>query len=650
MEVTKQALEIRDRGDTLPANDNLVMAWAREVATGAPVYIFELDASRNGMRCGCECPNCAAPLTAVNAGKRLFRRRPHFRHPPGAQRTECALLTARAAALRTLLEDGRLQLPTRRVSARFTGLSGTVYEASRDHPGESVRLQHFDFVDRTRALLTLQDGRQIVVDLTGSTSGSNLPSIYIDISDPALAALAPSELREHLSLMPDVLCWSSHWADDQLRSAATTLAKEGAVDHIDWPTSDLELLDGLPAGYQRETLLHLEVKNIIASAGHLATPDWRPTTAQSGTGSMWYRGRVLTTKDARVEARIGRIVPDVVCTAWAESGPRFEPLMIEVTVTHGINSEKDARIRATGNACLEVDLAAAGGGCITRAQLRDEVVNGLSLKRWIYVPPTGLEQEFGAALAFAPSITHSPVRRVNDLRPSAVPYAMSALRPVALSLLEAARSLFAESVEPAPTRERMLRIKVDKLASRVAEYGYPEVLEEGFLAPWGMLHRLIAIHDVSSHAMRRNIVTVPSAGVLRDIRESPGGKDGNSDASIYLIAVKTYKPRMSPEEQMAWDLWADQVRAAVVAGDTRYFRDPRLDRLLSELFPEMAVSLSKAGGKKAQAIPAHAPVRPYLASEGESPWLKGRAYAEWKRSNPEAARAWEAQTKDRALK
>ena len=79
---------------------DLVQAWARDARTGQAIHIGELDSNRQGSRCGCECPNCELPLVAVNAAKREYRRRPHFRHPEGAKREECDLLALRAAALR----------------------------------------------------------------------------------------------------------------------------------------------------------------------------------------------------------------------------------------------------------------------------------------------------------------------------------------------------------------------------------------------------------------------------------------------------------------------------------------------------------------------------------------------------------------------
>ena len=56
----------------------LVQAWARDITTGEPRHILELGTERRGARSGCECPSCGLPLTAVNAAKTEFVKRPHF--------------------------------------------------------------------------------------------------------------------------------------------------------------------------------------------------------------------------------------------------------------------------------------------------------------------------------------------------------------------------------------------------------------------------------------------------------------------------------------------------------------------------------------------------------------------------------------------
>jgi hypothetical protein len=137
----------------------LVMAWARDIETGEPRYIGEIDADHRGKLCGCECPSCRLPLTAVNAAKEKVVRRPHFRHPEGAERDECVVLAARAAAMRLLAEEGVIHLPRRRMSASAEGLSGALHEAWFEVPTQRVRVASIDFRDQTYAVLTLDDGR-----------------------------------------------------------------------------------------------------------------------------------------------------------------------------------------------------------------------------------------------------------------------------------------------------------------------------------------------------------------------------------------------------------------------------------------------------------------------------------------------------------
>ena len=105
----------------------LVMAWPRDIETGEPRYIGEIDAEHRGGKCGRECQSWRLPLIAVNAAKDKVVRRPHFRYPEGAQRDECAILAARAAAMRLLVEEGVIELPRRRMSATAEGLSGAIH-------------------------------------------------------------------------------------------------------------------------------------------------------------------------------------------------------------------------------------------------------------------------------------------------------------------------------------------------------------------------------------------------------------------------------------------------------------------------------------------------------------------------------------------
>lgn len=204
---------------------DLVMAWARDAQTGEPRYILELDEHHRGAKCGCAGPSCALPVTAVNAAKTEFVKRPHFRHPEGADGQGCLVLAARAAALRQMQESGWIDLLRRRVTTKLIGLSGRYHEAWVDAPAQRVHISQVKYRDRATAVFTLADGKQLLVDPTGTAgqledggqAGDGLlPTIYLGIDDPALAAMSPDELRKRLKLIPTELCWLSHWDDAEL--------------------------------------------------------------------------------------------------------------------------------------------------------------------------------------------------------------------------------------------------------------------------------------------------------------------------------------------------------------------------------------------------------------------------------------------------
>lgn len=257
-------LVVTDAPDARQALADLVMAWARDSVTGEPRYILELDADHRGGKCGCECPSCGKPLVAVNAAKAEFLRRPHFRHPDGAPRDECLVLAARAAALRQLHEDGWLDLPRRRMSARVAGLSGEFHEAWVELAPVRIHISQIDYRDRATAVVTLDDGRQLRVDLTGTPGihdhatpdGQITPTVYLAISDPELAALTPDELRRRARLQPIEMCWAAHWDDPELLRRAEAAARGRAHFYFDDVPDGLVLPEGLDPTLRRETVLH----------------------------------------------------------------------------------------------------------------------------------------------------------------------------------------------------------------------------------------------------------------------------------------------------------------------------------------------------------------------------------------------------------
>lgn len=372
---------------------DLVLAWARDAHTGQAIHISELGAGRQGSRCGCECPNCGLPLVAVNAAKRVYRKRPHFRHPEGAKRDECDLLAMRAAALRLWCEQGLMDLPRRRRSGSIVGLSGDLHQAWAEVPPVQVRIIDHIFVDRTTALLTLDDGRQLRVQLIAkfdTSADDMMPTIQVQLADRSLVQLAPEELRQRLTLLPEsALAWCSHWDDGRLQAQAEDLACKLADEHLDrWPAG----LAPQPGPTTRETLLHLEVKNIIARFGwfvapaHVLTEQSQQATASRPLEVNWrFLEQRLELRDVAVEQRTGNVIPDIICGATDTGGQDLGPLMIEVTVSNPLDEERVRRLRATGNACIEIDLSATGGR-ISREDLQQVVLRSTAIKRWIFFP------------------------------------------------------------------------------------------------------------------------------------------------------------------------------------------------------------------------------------------------------------------------
>jgi hypothetical protein len=393
-------LVVTNGADARQTLADLVMAWARDAVTGEPRYILELDADHRGAKCGCECPSCGKPLTAVNAAKTEFLRRPHFRHPEGAQRNECLVLAARAAALRQLHEDGWLELPRRRMSARVAGLSGEFHEAWVEMPPVRIRISQVDYRDRATAVITADDGRQLRVELTGTpgmggqltVDGQLVPTIYLAIDDPGLAALGPEELRRRVRLVPNNLCWHVHWDDAGLLAQAEAAARERAHFYFDDVPPWLDLPEGMDPTLRRETVLHHEVKRILEEVSRVVVPEVSVEVVVPGADGRPLHGRaVVEEEDLRLanvelETRHGRLVPDIICETFDSKGnARHLPLLIEVTVTNPVDEERLVRIRAAGDAALEIDLSLAGGR-VNRNELKWLVVDEVVTKRWLFNP------------------------------------------------------------------------------------------------------------------------------------------------------------------------------------------------------------------------------------------------------------------------
>lgn len=656
----------RTTGDD--AAGNLVMAWARDKATGEPRYIGELALSQGGKRCSCKCLSCGLDLIAVNAGKLTYRRRPHFRHPEGAEKDSCLILSARAAALEAFRKEGFLELPLRGLRYRAVGLSGHYYDAWVEAPAERVRVREFAFNDLVSGVLTLDDGRRLRVELIGSIRANEsmvpsistlTPTIRLVVDDPRIAAMPPDEIRKRLHLLVEAGTWCSHWIDEKLRQDAEAKAFELARTGLDWPDEGLVFAEELSPAVKRETLLHLKAKEILERAKRIALPELyvdaeclRHIGSTALTKHFTLPGKVVDLEAVELERSMGRIRPDVMATSIATPDWPASRILIEITVTNAITDERLARIEAQNLPTLEIDISRMGGR-VTEIEFERLVVEEVAGKRWLHHPrlveeKVRIERELAEAVG-----EMNRFARRQDVRRTSRAALME-------TPIEKWRDLFLEAVlvyvtvcEQDPYNENAEALSFNRLAKcaeGLAAYGYlsdhDRQLRDMELVR--ILKRILSIKLDRSVGYKLGTSWQVINAILQDQAQAAKWH------TLYLIAIKCYQPTLTIEQAAKVEGWRGRVWESLKSSEDAYQRSRRLDRFLSLLFPEMASRLQKPlvpadslvdrqslGGISNQRLN-------HCSAPGESfpnpadPWLRGHDYEKWKLQHPEEAKAWEA--------
>jgi hypothetical protein len=549
---------------------------------------LELGVAERGDKCNCECISCAMPLQAVNAAKAAIEIevRPHFRHPKGAPKHSCAVLTARAAILQSFFADGTIMLPKLRRSGRVEGLSGEYHEAWVEKPREPATIASVDFQDGVTALLTLDDGRTLLVEVVGSGSGGEngtlTPTIEIVVDDPAIAALPPDEIRNRLEPLLEAGCWRGHWDDKKLTEQATAAARQQAIDALDWDTGEM---GDLPAGARRETLLHYIVKEILAQRRRIRLPSLTVRAERSvNTGTV---GRsadipisIATLQSVVLERRLGRIVPDVLATS--ESG---RMLLVEVTVTNKITNERLERIRAEGIAAVEIDIGRMGGR-VTRAELEKLVIDEVAGKRWLYHPDaeamqTKLLREIDEEISAEAERRERTSLASTDVEEWADEYLK------AIDRAAEARVRIEQGYADDGTYQYYME-EANKAAKGLSAHGFPEALDsELYRDSPNIIERILSIkfdrgigYDVGTGWQAINAI----------LQDGPARRQRHT---LYLMAIRVFKPKLKPHQHARIETWRGDVWNSLVLGEVMFVRSQRYDRLLGLLFPEMAELLAK---------------------------------------------------------
>lgn len=623
---------------------DLVMAWARDEETGEPRYIMELGADRRGSKSRCVCPSCLAPLTAVNAAKTEFIRRPHFRHPHGTEKQSCSIVAARFALLKEVQTDGWLQLPQLRRKVTAVGLSGYTYETWVSAAPQRVRVADIDFQDHTRAVLTLDDGRRIRVLLTGSATVSStdevLACLTLSIDDPLASSLPPEELRKRLTLLPDWLCWQSHWEDAALEAQALSQLEEEMVDAIDGPPPGLDL-SAIPRELHRETVLHYLAKQVLGEAGTIRVPTiHHEVSKRVGPDEVvtrtWYKPETTyTLTNIKLECRLGNVVPDIVCEATDGVGNVLKRLSIEITVTNPIDEERKTRLREEGALALELDLSRTGGR-LRKAEFRDMLVREVSFKSWICNPEAlaaleelqhEVDEEVQSRVAKAEAVRKLRAEALS-MDPSEIgrQYVVAMTRYLEQQdLLDAGEpSALVETVEAA-------RVETMRLADMLGFHGYfgKTGLTKGQAVR--VLSRFLSLkHD-------RGIGFKYATGfeVLNSIWQL---RDRNrQDIPMYMGAARHWKIRLGENQAHTVQSWRYRIIESLKAGEATYLRSNQNDRLLTLIFPELAEVLKTTTGEALQSRFVPHAARP-VSRDG---FYTGDELERWLQDHPDLAPAWE---------
>jgi len=590
------------------------LAWAMDSKTRKLRYILELRPEENGAACGCECISCGHPLQAVNAGKSVFQVRPHYRHEAGAETARCQTLSARAALLCSLKEGDWITLPRLKKAVTVQGLSGSTYEGWFEIEPALVQIASLRIVDTTIAEVVLDDGRRFEVVVTGvadsnlAANGSSfIPRIEIATDDPRLAAMDPDELRGLLVPAVQAGRWCSHWPAPELENEARLAATRAAIDALDWVDGDLPELLHLPVELRRESLLHREVKAILAEARRIQLPGWI-WTSESITSTNNKLMTVPTMKtvvplvSARLEKKLGRIIPDVI--AQLSDGSE---LLIEVTVTNTITAERKERISAVDLPTIEIDFSQMAG-TIHRDRLRTLVLEEVTGKHWLHQPESAqflMVPRSIDLLIYGDRQKGYPGRRRNTVQDSEPDESAGRYLYAVKELAHLDHVIDKDSVWDWEQDRQYAYNDVLTAADELTAHGFPEATDYRlFDDGHTVLHRVMSIESGKPVGYKYNTVWQVINTILTDV-----GAKSRSWHGLYLIAIQAYAPKLTAPQEVRIAKWRAEVRASIQAGEKQHLRDPRYDALLGLLFPKMRDGLTKPKAKLLDVVDAPTLVR-----------------------------------------
>ncbi|WP_275100163.1 competence protein CoiA family protein [Sedimenticola hydrogenitrophicus] len=133
-----------------------------------------------------------------------------------------------------------------------------------------------------------------------------------------------------------------------------------------------------------ESALHLAAKQLLIESKGMVLPAQQVrkevvlSDGRGGTGESTRHDAWIDFMDIEAEKPIGAYRPDIVAMAG------HTMLLVEIAVTHYVDDEKRQMIEDRRIPAIEIDLGTIERHTWTWESLREEVVDGVEWKRWLY--------------------------------------------------------------------------------------------------------------------------------------------------------------------------------------------------------------------------------------------------------------------------
>lgn len=574
------------------------MAWAVLLETGSIVHVSMLGKAQKGLQCGCVCPSCKGALQAVNVDKDASHfakpntRGQFFRHDSGQQTHGCGIIAARMAALQLLYVHDSIMLPapTHRVAVR--GASGHQYVGLAYGERLQAKVRYRVWVDEQTARLTLDDGRIIQIQLS-SVREVNCEGVHgiieIRIDDPEVSSWTPQQILERATIDGETSCWIRHWDDQALSDTARRDAEEQAADNSDFVPPELAHLVGQATSMISESVLHWAVKEILAQTQSIRTPSHVEKIRSTYSSrivknrTLQWDSETLKLSQAKLEQRIGNVIPDIRCQARDSSGKDFD-LFVEVVVTNPVSEQKLVRIREIGSACLEIDLRKLRiSGRIKREKLRQEVLYETDLKTWLHHPIISASGELALQ-----SLNVEVQQQENLFQKKAARNEELHLMGSADLLKEFALALRWQWSELNPAPDAWT---TEELTNALTAKGFSGLSHQTLISRNGLLWHIETIR--SNKSPRGHITDMSPAELfstaMRDISIRPY-------ITLLVRAIQRYRPPMSTQQRKFLKQSFAVIRTSIDCGEQTYARPNTYDSLISAIYPELAEDIADPVG------------------------------------------------------